>query len=156
MSRIGKMPIPIPKGVTVTITDGIIRVKGPKGELSRKLVGNIDVKIEDNTLHFTPRDEQTQTQAYHGLMRTLTNNMVVGVTEGFTKKLKIVGVGYRGEMKGSTLVLNVGYSKPVEYPLPKSVSGTESKDGVIELSSIDKELVGDVAARIRKIRKPDS
>ncbi|HOD70529.1 MAG: 50S ribosomal protein L6 [Deltaproteobacteria bacterium ADurb.BinA179] len=156
MSRIGKMPIPIPKGVTVTITDGIIRVKGPKGELSRKLVGNIDVKIEDNTLHFTPRDEQTQTQAYHGLMRTLTNNMVVGVTEGFTKKLKIVGVGYRGEMKGSTLVLNVGYSKPVEYPLPKSVSGTVSKDGVIELSSIDKELVGDVAARIRKIRKPDS
>jgi len=150
------MPIPIPKGVTVTITDGIIRVKGPKGELSRKLVGNIDVKIEDNTLHFTPRDEQTQTQAYHGLMRTLTNNMVVGVTEGFTKKLKIVGVGYRGEMKGSTLVLNVGYSKPVEYPLPKSVSGTVSKDGVIELSSIDKELVGDVAARIRKIRKPDS
>jgi len=156
MSRIGKMPIPIPKGVTVTITDGIIRVKGPKGELSRKLVGNIDVKIEDNTLHFTPRDEQTQTQAYHGVMRTLTNNMVVGVTEGFTKKLKIVGVGYRGEMKGSTLVLNVGYSKPVEYPLPKSVSGTVSKDGVIELSSIDKELVGDVAARIRKIRKPDS
>lgn len=156
MSRIGKMPIPIPKGVTVTITDGIIRVKGPKGELSRKLVGNIDVKIEDNTLHFTPRDEQTQTQAYHRLMRTLTNNMVVGVTEGFTKKLKIVGVGYRGEMKGSTLVLNVGYSKPVEYPLPKSVSGTVSKDGVIELSSIDKELVGDVAARIRKIRKPDS
>ena len=156
MSRIGKMPMPIPKGVTVTITDGIIRVKGPKGELSRKLVGNIDVKIEDNTLHFTPRDEQTQTQAYHGLMRTLTNNMVVGVTEGFTKKLKIVGVGYRGEMKGSTLVLNVGYSKPVEYPLPKSVSGTVSKDGVIELSSIDKELVGDVAARIRKIRKPDS
>ena len=156
MSRIGKMPIPIPKGVTVTITDGIIRVKGPKGELSRKRVGNIDVKIEDNTLHFTPRDEQTQTQAYHGLMRTLTNNMVVGVTEGFTKKLKIVGVGYRGEMKGSTLVLNVGYSKPVEYPLPKSVSGTVSKDGVIELSSIDKELVGDVAARIRKIRKPDS
>ena len=156
MSRIRKMPIPIPKGVTVTITDGIIRVKGPKGELSRKLVGNIDVKIEDNTLHFTPRDEQTQTQAYHGLMRTLTNNMVVGVTEGFTKKLKIVGVGYRGEMKGSTLVLNVGYSKPVEYPLPKSVSGTVSKDGVIELSSIDKELVGDVAARIRKIRKPDS
>jgi large subunit ribosomal protein L6 len=156
MSRIGKMPIPIPKGVTVTIADGTIRVKGPKGELSRKLVGNIEAKIEDNTLYFTTLDEQTQTQAYHGLMRTLANNMVVGVTQGFTKKLKIVGVGYRGEMKGSTLVLNVGYSKPVEYPLPKSVSGTVSKDGVIELSSIDKELVGDAAARIRKIRKPDA
>jgi large subunit ribosomal protein L6 len=156
MSRIGKMPIPIPNGVTVTITDGDIRVKGPKGELSRKLVGNIEAKIEDNTLHFTPRDEETQTQAYHGLMRTLTNNMVVGVTDGFTKKLKIVGVGYRGEMKGNTLVLNVGYSNPVEYPLPKSVSGAVSKDGVIELSSIDKELVGNTAAHIRKIRKPDS
>ncbi len=156
MSRIGKMPIPIAKGVTVTISDGTIRVKGPKGELSRKLVGNLDFTIEDETLLFTTRDEETQTHAYHGLMRTLTNNMVVGVTEGFTKKLKIVGVGYRGEMKGNTLVLNVGYSNPVEYPLPQSVSGTVSKDGVIELTSIDKELVGDIAARIRKIRKPDA
>ena len=156
MSRIGKMPIPIPKGVTVTISDGAIRVKGPKGELSRNLVGNLDVKIDDDTLLFTTRDEETQTQAYHGLMRTLTNNMVVGVTEGIAKKLKIVGVGYRAEMKGNTLVLNVGYSNPVEYPLPQSVSGTVSKDGVIELTSIDKELVGDTAARIRKIRKPDA
>jgi large subunit ribosomal protein L6 len=150
------MPIPIPDGVTVTIKDGTIYVKGPKGELERKLVGNLEVKIEDNTLYFKPLDEQRQTQAYFGLMRTLSNNMVVGVTEGFTKKLKIVGVGYRGEMKGDTLVLNVGYSKPVEFPLPPSVSGTVSKDGVIELSSIDKELVGNTAAHVRKVRKPDS
>lgn len=156
MSRIGRMPIPIPDGVTVTIKDGTIYVKGPKGELERKLVGNLEVKIEDNTLYFKPLDEQRQTQAYFGLMRTLSNNMVVGVTEGFTKKLKIVGVGYRGEMKGDTLVLNVGYSKPVEFPLPPSVSGTVSKDGVIELSSIDKELVGNTAAHVRKVRKPDS
>jgi large subunit ribosomal protein L6 len=156
MSRIGKMPIPIPKGVNVTINDDAVFVKGPKGELSRKRVGNIEIKQEDNTLHLMPRDEETKTQAFHGLLRTLVNNMVVGVTEGYTKKLRIVGVGYRGEMKGSTLVLNVGYSKPKEYALPKGVSGTVSKDGIIELSGIDKEELGNIAARIRSIRKPDS
>lgn len=156
MSRIGKMPIPIPKGVTVTISDDTVLVKGPKGELSRKRVGNIEIKQEDGIIHLVPRDEERKTQAFHGLLRTLVNNMVVGVTEGFTKRLKIVGVGYRGEMKGSTLVLNVGYSKPKEYALPKGVSGTVSKDGVIELFGIDKEELGDIAARIRSIRKPDS
>lgn len=156
MSRIGKMPIAIPKGVTVTISDDAVHVKGPKGELMRKRVGNIDITQEDGTLKFIPRDEENQTQAYHGLVRTLVNNMVVGVTDGFVKKLKIVGVGYRGEMKGNALVLNVGYSKPVEYELPKGISGAVSKDGVIELTGIDKEELGDLAARIRRIRKPDS
>ena len=156
MSRIGKLPIPIPSGVTVTIQDGTIRVKGPKGELERKIVGNLEVKIEDNTLYFKPLDEERQTNAYFGLMRALTYNMVVGVTECFTKKLKITGVGYRGEMKGNTLVLNVGYSKPVEFPLPQSVKGTVSKEGIIELSSIDKELLGNTAAHVRKVRKPDA
>jgi large subunit ribosomal protein L6 len=156
MSRIGKMPISVPKGVTVTIGDDIVSVKGPKGELSRKRVGNIDYKLEDGVLKLITTDEERQTNAYHGLMRTLVNNMVVGVTEGFTKKLKIVGVGYRGEMKGETLVLNVGYSKPKEYSFPKGVSATVSKDGVIEITGIDKEELGDIAARIRRIRKPDS
>jgi len=140
----------------VTIEGRQLTVKGPKGTLSRALHPDITVTREEGTLVVTRPTEQKTHKQLHGLTRTLVNNMVVGVTQGFTKKLKIVGVGYRGEMKGSTLVLNVGYSKPVEYPLPKSVSGTVSKDGVIELSSIDKELVGDVAARIRKIRKPDS
>ncbi len=156
MSRIGKMPIPIPKGVTVTVSDDTVKVKGPKGELSRERVGNIEIKQEDGVLNLVPRDEERKTQAFHGLLRTLVNNMVVGVTDGYTKKLKIVGVGYRGEMKGNTLVLNVGYSKPKEYALPTGVSGTVTKDGVIELSGIDKEQLGNIAAQIRSIRKPDS
>lgn len=156
MSRIGKMPIQVPKGVTVTVSDDLVKVKGPKGELSRKRVGNIEIKQEDGVLQLVTRDDERQTHCYHGLMRTLVNNMVVGVTEGFTRKLKIVGVGYRGEMKGETLVLNVGYSKPKEYNFPKGVSATVSKDGVIEVTGIDKEELGDIAAQIRRIRKPDS
>jgi large subunit ribosomal protein L6 len=156
MSRIGKLPITIPKGVTVTIVNGTIRVKGPKGELQKECVGNLDVKVEGNALSFTPLDNERQTKAFHGLMRALANNMVTGVTEGFTKRLRIVGVGYRGEAKGSTIVLSVGYSHPVEYPLPKGITGTVTKEGLIELSGIDKEQLGDVAARIRKIRKPDA
>jgi large subunit ribosomal protein L6 len=156
MSRIGKLPIAIPKGVTVTLGDGSIKVKGPKGELQRGLVGNLDFKLEGDVLSITPKDDERQTKAYHGLMRALLNNMVVGVTEGFTRRLRIVGVGYRGESKGDKLILNVGYSNPVEFQLPKGVAGNVSKDGLIELTGIDKEILGNAAARIRKIRKPDS
>ncbi len=156
LSRIGKLPIAIPKGVTITIEDDTIKVKGPKGELSKKCVGNLEVKIEDGEIRFTPLDEERKTKAFHGLMRALTKNMVIGVTEGFTRRLRIVGVGYRGEGKGSTLVLNVGYSNPVEFQLPKGVAGTVTKEGLIEITGIDNELLGDVAARIRKVRKPDS
>ena len=156
MSRIGKMPIPIPDGVTVKIDEENIQVKGPKGGLSKKRVGNIEYKEEDKTLNLVTLDDSRQTGAFHGLMRSLVNNMVIGVTEGFTKKLRIVGVGYRGEAKEKTLVLNVGYSHPVEFPLPSGIVAEVSKDGVIDVTGIDKELVGDVAARIRKVRKPDS
>lgn len=156
MSRIGKMPIPIPDGVTVKIDEESILVKGPKGELRKNRVGNIDYKIEDNVLKLVTLDDSRQTGAFHGLMRSLVNNMVIGVTEGFTKKLRIVGVGYRGESKGKTLVLNVGYSHPVEFPLPDGIAAEVSKEGFIDVKGIDKELVGDVAAKIRKVRKPDS
>ena len=156
MSRIGKMPIPIPEGVTVKIDEDNILVKGPKGELRKKRVGNIDYKEEDKVLTLVTLDDARQTGAFHGLMRSLVNNMVIGVTEGFTKKLRIVGVGYRGESKGKTLVLNVGYSHPVDFPLPDGITAEVSKDGYIDLFGIDKELIGDVAARIRKVRKPDS
>ena len=156
ISRIGKLPIAIPKGVTVTLDKGTIKVKGPKGELKRDLVGNLDFKIEGDSLTITVLDEQRQTKAFHGLMRALINNMVIGVNTGFTRKLRIVGVGYRGESKGDKIILNVGYSNPVEFKLPKEIAGTVSKEGNIELTGIDKELLGDVAARIRKIRKPDS
>jgi large subunit ribosomal protein L6 len=156
MSRIGKMPITIPDGVKVTLNGDIIKVKGPKGELSKQLIGNMEMKIEGNTLTFLPLDEMRQTGAYHGLMRALTNNMVKGVSEGFVKRLKIVGIGYRGETKGDSLILNVGYSHPVEYSLPNSVKAAVSKEGVIDLMGIDNELLGDVASQIRKIRPPDS
>jgi large subunit ribosomal protein L6 len=156
MSRIGKMPIPIPDGVTVKIDKESISVKGPKGELSREIVGNIEIKNEDNTLYLVTLDDSRQTGAFHGLMRSLVNNMVIGVTEGFTKKLRIVGVGYRGEAKENAIVLNVGYSHPVEFPLPEGITATVSKDGFIDVMGIDKELLGDVAARIRKVRKPDA
>jgi len=156
MSRIGKMPITIPDGVKVTLNGDIIKVKGPKGELSKQLIGNMEMKIEGNTLTFLPLDEMRQTGAYHGLMRALTNNMVKGVSEGFVKRLKIVGIGYRGETKGDSLILNVGYSHPVEYSLPNGVKAAVSKEGVIDLMGIDNELLGDVASQIRKIRPPDS
>ncbi len=156
MSRIGKLPISIPKGVNVTLEGDTLKVKGPKGELKKKCVGNIEVKIEGDELRFITLDDERQTKAFHGLMRALANNMVKGVTEGFTRRLRIVGVGYRGEAKGNPLVLSVGYSHPVEFPLPAGISGTVSKDGVIEIAGIDNEILGDVAARIRKVRKPDS
>ena len=156
MSRVGKLPIAIPKGVTITVNDGVIKVKGPKGELNKKCVGNIDIKIEGGELRLVPLDEERKTKAFHGLMRALTSNMVKGVTDGFVKRLRIVGIGYRGEAKGNKLVLSVGYSHPVEFPLPKGITGTVTKEGLIELSGIDNELLGDVAARIRKVRKPDS
>ncbi|HHO74971.1 MAG TPA: 50S ribosomal protein L6 [Deltaproteobacteria bacterium] len=156
MSRIGKMPIPIPDGVTVHIDNQSITVKGPKGTLTRKCVGNIEIKEQDNAVCLVTLDEERQTGAFHGLMRSLINNMVIGVTTGFVKKLKIVGVGYRGESKGNIVVLNVGYSHPVEFQLPDGITATVSKDGAIDVEGIDKELVGDVAAKIRKVRKPDS
>ncbi|RLA97620.1 MAG: 50S ribosomal protein L6, partial [Deltaproteobacteria bacterium] len=101
-------------------------------------------------------DENPKTRAFHGLMRTLINNMVVGVSQGFKKNLKVSGVGYRAQVSGNKLVLNVGYSHPIEFPLPEGISASVSKDGVIEVSGIDKQVVGDVAARIRKVRPPDA
>jgi large subunit ribosomal protein L6 len=156
MSRIGKMPINIPDGVQVNLDGDKIRVNGPKGELSKKLVGNIDMKIDGKVITFTALDDERQTNAYHGMMRALTNNMIKGVSEGFVKRLKIVGIGYRGEAKVDSIVLNVGYSHPVEFKLPKDIKVAVSKEGVIDLTGIDIELLGDVAAKIRDIRPPDS
>jgi len=155
MSRIGKMPIEIPDKVTVQVTDRVVNVKGPKGELSKPIAGNVDIQIEDKVLKVVPLDEARETNACHGLMRALIYNMVVGVTDGFKKQLKIVGIGYRGEVKGDSLVLNVGYSNPVDFALPAGITATCSKDGMIEVMGIDKEQVGDVSAKIRKVRKPD-
>ena len=155
MSRIGKAPINIPSGVEVSIAGRTVTVKGPKGTLSRDIPGDIVVRKEDNTLLVErPNDERTN-RSLHGLSRTLVNNMVVGVTDGFAKELEIVGVGYRAEAQGQNLRLALGFSHPVIVPAPDGISFEIPAQTRVIVKGIDKELVGQVAANIRSIRKPE-
>ena len=155
MSRIGKAPINIPSGVEVSIAGRTVTVKGPKGTLSRDIPGDIVVRKEDNSLLVErPNDERTN-RSLHGLSRTLVNNMVVGVTEGFAKELEIVGVGYRAEAQGQNLRLALGFSHPVIVPAPEGISFEIPAQTRVIVKGIDKELVGQVAANIRSIRKPE-
>ena len=155
MSRIGKAPINIPTGVEVSIAGRTVTVKGPKGTLSRDIPGDIVVRKEDNTLLVErPNDERTN-RSLHGLSRTLVNNMVIGVTEGFAKELEIVGVGYRAEAQGQNLRLALGFSHPVIVPAPEGISFEIPAQTRVIVKGIDKELVGQVAANIRSIRKPE-
>ena len=155
MSRVGKLPIPIPQGVTVDQKDGIFSVKGPKGQLQREIHPLSNVSVEDGVIHVTPADESRDARALWGLTRTLINNMVVGVTEGFKKGLEIVGVGYRVEQKGNTLVFSLGFSHPVEFELPQGISATLDKQNKVMLEGIDKELLGHTAAKVRAFRPPE-
>ena len=156
MSRIGRMPIAIPSGVTVTIAKNRVKVTGPKGELSRTLNPEISVAQEDNTLIVTRPSDDQEHRSQHGLARSLINNMVTGVSNGFEKQLEIVGVGYRVEKAGEKLIIRVGYSHPVEVePLPGITFAVEGNNR-IRVAGIDKEAVGEMAARIRKIRPPDA
>ena len=155
MSRIGKLPIPIPPGVQVVIEGTHIKVSGHKGILERDIRPEIRVTQENDTLICTPAGTSKQVIAFWGMTRSLINNMVVGVDQGFTKKLAVEGVGYRANINGSTLTLTVGYSNPVDFTLPVGISATVEKDNSIALQGIDKELVGLVAAQIRAIRKPE-
>lgn len=155
MSRIGKLPVPIPGGVTVDLGDSI-RVKGPKGELSQAKVDLVDVKIEDGQVIVTRHDDSKPSRANHGLMRSLINNMVVGVTQGFEKKLQIIGVGYRADVKGKNLVMNLGYSHPIEFPIPEGIEiAVDGKQNILSVKGADKQQVGQVAAVIRGYRQPD-
>jgi large subunit ribosomal protein L6 len=154
MSRIGKKPIIIPAGVKVALTGRIVRVEGPKGRLERELHDQVEVRLETDQILVAPCDPRSG-GALHGLTRTLVANMVDGVTKGFTKALEINGVGYRAELKGTTLNLALGYSHPVEYPLPAGVSAEVEKQTKITLTGIDKELVGATAAKIRSFRPPE-
>jgi len=155
MSRIGKAPINLPGGVEVSIAGRTVTVKGPKGTLSRDIPGDIVVRKEENTLVVErPNDERTN-RSLHGLSRTLVTNMVVGVTEGFTKELEIVGVGYRAEAQGQNLRLALGFSHPVIVPAPDGISFEIPAQTRVIVKGIDKELVGQVAANIRSIRKPE-
>ncbi|MCS1352570.1 50S ribosomal protein L6 [Mechercharimyces sp. CAU 1602] len=155
MSRIGRLPIQIPAGVEVTLTDNEITVKGPKGTLTRTIHADIKVEMEENQMVVTrPSDHRTH-RSLHGTTRSNIANMVEGVTKGFTKVLELVGVGYRAQMKGSKLVLNVGYSLPVEMDLPEGIDLEVPKQTEIHVKGINKELVGATAANIRSVREPE-
>ena len=155
MSRIGRKPVPIPNNVEVAVDGTTVKVKGPKGELTRTFVPSMTIKVEDGSVLIErPSDDKTD-RALHGLTRALIANMVLGVTEGFRKTLEIVGVGYRAEKKGKNLVVNVGYSHPVEYPEPAGITFTTPQPTVIVIEGIDKQKVGQVAAELREFRPPE-
>lgn len=155
MSRIGKMPIALPAGVTVEFKDGVVTVKGPKGTLTREVVGNFDVVTEEGHLVLKPLDEAEDTNAKHGLYRALIAGMVKGVTDGFVKGLEVKGVGWKAQVQGNKLVLNVGYSHPVEVVAPEGIKFECPSLTEITVSGISKELVGQTAANIRKVREPE-
>ena len=156
MSRIGLMPVPLPKGVTVNIEGSTVQVKGPKGELVRTLNSEMQIKLEDNRLLVERPTDQRRHRALHGLTRSLLNNMVLGVSQGFTRRLEIEGVGYRAEIQGKNLVLNVGFSHPVVVEPPPGISfEVEKGTRVLSVLGADKEMVGEMAARIRRIRPPE-
>ena len=156
MSRIGRMPIPLPKGVKVEINDQDVSVTGPKGSLSQSFHPEMTVAMEDGTVVVKRPSDSREHRSLHGLTRALLNNMVVGVSEGFSKRLEVEGVGYRAEMQGQTLVLNVGYSHPVNFePMADLSYQVENRGKSIIVNGIDKEMVGEIAARIRKTRPPE-
>jgi large subunit ribosomal protein L6 len=156
MSRIGKKPIPIPAGVTVTVEEGNgVRVKSNKGELTERIPASIEVAIEDGTINVKRASEEKQERAFHGLSRALIANMITGLTEGFTKSLEVVGVGYRVQKSGNKIVLNVGYSHPVEVPEEDGIKLDVEGTNIIKVSGISKQVVGQCAADIRNIRPPE-
>ncbi|MDD2309974.1 MAG: 50S ribosomal protein L6 [Desulfuromonadaceae bacterium] len=155
MSRIGKLPIEIPKGVKISFTDSVLSVQGPNGSLTRQIMSVVSLDIRDTAIEVTRCDETTAARAAHGLTRTLINNMVVGVTKGFQRDLEINGVGYRAEVKGKDLVLALGYSHPVNFPIPDGISVDVEKMTKLSVKGFDKELVGQTAAKIRSFRSPE-
>ena len=155
MSRIGRKPVQIPKGITVALKDGIVSVKGPKGELIEKVHPYISVEIKDQQVLLTRKSDETKHRALHGLWRALIQNMIMGVNEGFSRKLEIVGVGYRAEMKGTRLSLLLGYSHPILFAAPDGIKIEAPTQTSILISGVHKQLVGLVAAKIRSFRPPE-
>ncbi len=159
MSRIGKLPISIPSGVTVSVKDNTVTVKGPKGELSQSVDPRISVKVEDGTIEFTrPTDEKTD-KAMHGLYRALVNNMVVGVSEGYKKEMELVGVGYRVSNNGNVIEFSLGYSHAIYFQLPAEVKvetkSERNQNPLLTLECCDKQLIGQICAKIRSFRMPE-
>ncbi|PJI08891.1 MULTISPECIES: 50S ribosomal protein L6 [Clostridium] len=156
MSRIGKQPVAIPSGVTVTVTpDNVVTVKGKKGQLEKAMHKDIKIAVEDNQVVVTRPSDDKNHRALHGLTRALINNMVQGVTEGFSKTLELVGVGYKAQLKGKNLVLSLGYSHPVEVKNVEGITFKTPDANTVVVEGISKELVGSVAADIRTFRKPE-
>ncbi len=155
MSRIGRAPVVIPAGVEVKVADGVATVKGPKGELTQEINKNMKVTIENGVLSVERPDDEKESRAFHGLTRKLIANMVTGVSEGFTKNLEIVGVGYRAAKEGDTLVLNLGYSHQVKMQDPEGLATSVEGTNKITVSGIDKQRVGQYAAQIRDKRRPE-
>jgi large subunit ribosomal protein L6 len=155
MSRVGKSPIPVPSGVDVTVNGADVTVKGPKGTLSRTVPGAIAIRQEGDTLLVERPDDERRTRALHGLVRSLVNNMVVGVSQEFSKELEIIGTGYRASLQGSTLDLALGFSHPVKVDAPDGITFEVPSPTRVVVRGIDKEQVGQVAADIRALRKPE-
>ena len=155
MSRIGKKPIPIPQGVKVQVSDGTVRAEGPKGKLSQSIPAPLSAKVEGTELLIGRPGDDRRERALHGLTRALVANMVSGVKDGFERKLEIVGIGYRAQMQGKAIQLALGYSHPVVFPLPEGVTAEIDKQTAITLRGADKALLGQTAAKLRALRKPD-
>jgi large subunit ribosomal protein L6 len=155
MSRVGKKPIQIPDKAKISFDDRILTVQGDKGTLTQSIHPDVDLKIEAGVMNVAPLKNTRNCRALQGLTRSLVDNMITGVTQGFERTLEINGIGYRAELKGNTIVLNVGYSNPVEFNLPEGVSAAVERNNTIKLSGIDKQKIGSVAASIRKIRPPE-
>jgi large subunit ribosomal protein L6 len=155
MSRIGKKPIPLPKGVTASVAGKEVKVKGPKGELKLALVEEIDASVGEDGITLKPREHMERARQMWGMSRTLVNNLVVGVTQGFTSKLEIQGVGYRAAVQGKNLNLQLGFSHDVAYPIPTGITITAEKPTMLTVTGMDKQLVGQVAAEIRAYRPPE-
>ena len=155
MSRIGKLPIDLPKGVSLTIEDSVVKVKGPKGSLEQSIRPEVTVNVVDNQVVVNRIDDSKPAKSYHGLYRKLVSNMISGVSEGFSKTLLIIGVGYRVEMNGNNLLFNLGYSNPIEFPLEEGVSATLDGNNKLTISGIDSQKVGQTCAEIRSLRPPE-
>jgi large subunit ribosomal protein L6 len=155
MSRIGKKPVAIPAGVTATMEDGTLSMKGPKGVLSLQMVEEVVYTLEDGAVNISPVNKSTKARSYWGMQRTLVQNLVDGVTEGFSKVLEITGVGYRANVQGSILKLQLGFSHDVDFAIPEGIDIKTPDNTTVEISGMDKQKVGQVAAEIRRWRKPE-
>ncbi|MGV8073686.1 MAG: 50S ribosomal protein L6 [Syntrophobacteraceae bacterium] len=152
MSRVGKLPINVPQGVVVSLDQQLLTVKGPKGTLSHTIPSQVDVEVDEGFMHIKREDDSIQSRSLHGLTRALVSNMVVGVSQGFVKGMEIQGTGYRAEVQNNLLILNLGYSHPIQFILPDGITASVERQTILRLEGIDRELLGQTSARIRALR----